>query len=82
VTFWLGVAVAYIVIISTGLAIGRFLGERYGRGRGGNAEPTPAPTAPKPAFGATFDVPALGSAFDRALLPGAFAEVAAEALTG
>lgn len=74
-TFWLGVAVAYLVIISAGLALGRYLGEQHGRGRGGGTEPVQPPVAPKPTHGMTFDVPPLGSAFDRALLPGAFADL-------
>ena len=75
-TFWVGIAVAYVVLASLGLAFGRFLAERFPhRGNGGGQigpEPAPAPTGPSHAL----DCPPLGSAFDRALLPGAFDEPA------
>jgi hypothetical protein len=71
-TFWIGVVVLYVVVISMGLALGRYFADRFrndGRGgHGGTDEPTPAPTGPSFAL----DCPPLGSAFDRALLPGAF----------
>jgi hypothetical protein len=74
VTFWVGVAVAYLVIMSVGLSIGRCLAERFPRrddGRGPERDPVPTPTGPS--FAAEWEP--LGSAFDRALLPGAFDEV-------
>lgn len=70
-TFWVGVAVAYVVIMSLGLALGRCLADRYPRrddGRGPDREPVPTPSGPSFAI----DWEPLGSAFDRALLPGAF----------
>lgn len=69
-TFWVGVAVGYVVIVNVGLVLGRLLAHRYPRrGDGGTApEPTPEPYGPTHAL----DCPPLGSAFDRALLPGAF----------
>jgi hypothetical protein len=72
VTFWVGVTLAYVVVASLGLALGRYLDDRFPRGgRGGGhwrPEPAPAPKGPSHAL----DCPPLGSAFDRALLPGAF----------
>jgi len=71
VTFWVGVAVSYAVIISLGLSFGRYLADRFPRrddGRGPDVEPTPMPKGPS----FTVDWEPLGSAFDRALLPGAF----------
>jgi hypothetical protein len=75
-TFWLGVAVAYVLVVALGLSIGRYLAERD-PGRDGGIEPFPSndPLTPAPTFG--LEVPPLGSAFDRALLPGAFDEVSA-----
>ena len=73
-TFWVGVAVAYVVIVALGLALGGFLGERFRRDNGGGQiDPgwTPAPSGPRHAL----EVPPLGSAFDRALLPGVFEPV-------
>jgi hypothetical protein len=75
-TFWIGVTVAYVVVASLGLALGRFLADRFprrdsGGGRSG-PQPAPAPKGPKHAL----ECPPLGSAFDRALLPGAFAQPA------
>lgn len=70
-TFWVGVAVAYVVIISLGLSLGRYLADRFPRrddGRGPDLEPAPTPGGPSFAL----DWEPLGSAFDRALLPGAF----------
>ena len=73
-TFWVGVAVAYVVIVALGLWLGGYLGERFRRGNGGGqADPSgaPAPVGPTHAL----EVPPLGSAFDRALLPGVFEPV-------
>ncbi len=70
-TFWLEVALAYLLLIAGGLALGRFLALRFpGNGWGGPSDdPTPpAPSDPTHAV----EWPPLGSAFDRALLPGAF----------
>ena len=70
-TLWLGVAVAYLVIVNVGLLLGRFIAHRFPRrdgGGGAGPAPTPAPVGPTHAL----DCPALGSAFDRALLPGVF----------
>ena len=71
-TFWLGVSVAYVVVVLVGLSLGRHLAERYDGPGGGDAYPNDLPVPPGPAF--ALDVPPLGSAFDRALLPGAFEE--------
>jgi hypothetical protein len=72
VTFWIGVAVAYVILASVGLALGRHLGERFPRRDNGGGlhrpDPVPTPTGPSHALAC----PPLGSAFDRALLPGAF----------
>lgn len=75
-TFWVGVAVAYVVLASLGLAFGHFLAERFPHGDngGGHAGPEPAPVPPGPSH--ALECPPLGSAFDRALLPGAFDEPA------
>jgi len=75
VTFWVGVAVAYAIVLSLGLTLGRFLAERFqGRDQGGGGlRPDRAPTPSGPSH--ALDVPPLGSAFDRALLPGAFDDV-------
>ena len=73
-TFWVGVAVAYVVIVALGLALGSYLGERFRRDNGGGqSDPgtSPAPVGPTHAL----EVPPLGSAFDRALLPGVFEPV-------
>ena len=70
-TFWVGVAVAYVVIVAVGLSLGSFFGERFrGDNGGGQTDPSgaPAPVGPTHAL----EVPPLGSAFDRALLPGVF----------
>ena len=71
-TFWLNVAVGYLLLLGVGTAIGVYLGLRRRRGGGG---PVVAPMAPAPS-GPTLalDCSPLGSAFDRALLPGAFDE--------
>jgi hypothetical protein len=72
--FWVGVAVAYAVIMSLGLSLGRYLAERFPRGDGGRGrdlEPVPTPSGPS--FSVGWEP--LGSAFDRALLPGAFDDV-------
>lgn len=70
-TFWVGVAVAYVVIVALGLSFGSFLGERFRRDNGGGQTEPNGPSAP---VGPThaLEVPPLGSAFDRALLPGVF----------
>lgn len=70
-TFWVGVAVAYVLIVNAGLFLGRLLANRYPRRDGGGGTP-PAPM-PQP-YGPSHatDCPPLGSAFDRALLPGVF----------
>jgi hypothetical protein len=72
VTFWVGVAVAYVIVVGCGLSLGRYLAERFPRhGHGGGLGPdlpTPTPYGPTHAM----QCPPLGSAFDRALLPGAF----------
>lgn len=76
-TFWMGVAVAYVALAAVGLSVGRYLGERFRRndnGGGGQFDPSPAPAPIGPSF--ALEVPPLGSAFDRALLPGAFDEPA------
>ncbi|MDQ1555748.1 MAG: hypothetical protein QOI02_750 [Actinomycetota bacterium] len=75
-TFWVGVAVVYAIVLSLGLTLGRYLAERFpGRDQGGGRQdPQPAPVPPGPSYALEF--PALGSAFDRALLPGAFDEAA------
>jgi hypothetical protein len=76
VTFWVGVAVAYVVLTSLGLAFGGYLAARFPRrdqgGGQGDPQPTPGPRGPSHAL----ECPPLGSAFDRALLPGAFDEPA------
>lgn len=71
-TFWIGVAIVYAIVLSLGLTLGRYLAERFpGRDQGGGRrDPQPAPTPSGPSH--ALDVPPLGSAFDRALLPGAF----------
>ena len=71
-TFWVGVAVVYAIVLSLGLTLGRYFAERSARGDsgGGSYDPMPAPVPPGPAHAIEF--PPLGSAFDRALLPGAF----------
>ena len=67
-TFWTGVAVGYVVTVAIGLAVGRLIAERFGRGDDGrHREPAPAPVGPSHALD---DCPPLGTAFDRALLPG------------
>ena len=71
-TFWVGVAVAYVVIMALGLSLGRYFGERlrrHGDG-GGQVDPGAAPTPIGPTH--ALECPPLGSAFDRALLPGVF----------
>lgn len=73
-TFWVGVAVAYVVIVALGLSLGGFLAERFRRDNGGgqiHPDGAPTPGGPRHAL----DVPPLGSAFDRALLPGVFEPV-------
>jgi hypothetical protein len=74
VTFWLGVAVVYAIVLSLGLTLGRYFAERFPRGDQGGGrpdpQPVPAPSGPSHAV----DFPPLGTAFDRALLPGAFDE--------
>ena len=73
-TFWVGVAVAYVVIVALGLALGGYLGERFRRDNGGGQfDPGSAPTPNGPRH--ALEVPPLGSAFDRALLPGVFEPV-------
>ena len=71
-TFWVGVAVAYVIVVGCGLTLGRYLSERFpGRANGGGLgsdHPAPTPYGPTHAM----ECPPLGSAFDRALLPGAF----------
>ena len=71
-TFWVGVAMAYVIVVSCGLSVGRFLAERFSRGDQGGGldagDPGPAPYGPTHAM----ECPPLGSACDRALLPGAF----------
>ena len=71
-TFWVGVAVVYAIVLSLGLTLGRYLAERFPRrDQGGgkqDPQPTPAPSGPSHAV----EFSPLGSAFDRALLPGAF----------
>jgi hypothetical protein len=77
VTFWVGVAVAYVVIVALGLSFGRYLGDRFRHGNGGGqADPGAAPTPSGPTHALAFSP--LGSAFDRALLPGVFDEPARE----
>ena len=75
-TFWVGVAVVYAIVLSLGLSLGRYFAERrHGRDQGGgqsSPQPAPAPAGPSHAL----EVPPLGSAFDRALLPGVFDEPA------
>jgi hypothetical protein len=74
VTFWVGVAVAYVVIVALGLSLGSYLGERFRRDNGGGqVDPGSAPTPVGPRH--SLEVPPLGSAFDRALLPGVFEPV-------
>jgi hypothetical protein len=72
VTFWVGVAVVYAIVLSLGLTLGHYLADRFpGRDEGGGRQdPQPAPTPPGPSH--ALEAPPLGSAFDRALLPGAF----------
>jgi hypothetical protein len=73
VTFWVGVAVAYVVIMALGLSLGRYLGDRFRDGNGGgHVDPHVSPTPAGPTHALEF--PPLGSAFDRALLPGVFDE--------
>lgn len=71
-TFWVGVAVVYAIVLSLGLALGRYLAERFPRRDqgGGHQDPQPAPVPSGPSH--AIEVPPLGSAFDRALLPGVF----------
>lgn len=71
-TFWVGVAVVYAIVLSLGLTLGRYFAERFRGGDqgGGSYDPFPAPAPPGPTHAMEF--PPLGSAFDRALLPGAF----------
>ena len=75
-TFWVGVAVIYAIVLSLGLTLGRYFAERFhGRDQGGgqhHPQPTPVPSGPSHAV----EFPPLGSAFDRALLPGVFDEPA------
>ncbi|MDQ1685251.1 MAG: hypothetical protein QOC82_1988 [Frankiaceae bacterium] len=74
-TFWLGVATTYAVIITVGLGLGSLLASRFPRrnGGGGSDAPTPAPyDGPSLALA---DVPPLGSEFDRQFLPAAFADL-------
>ena len=75
-TFWTGVAIAYVVIMALGLSLGRYLGERFRRhgNGGGQVDPGSAPTPAGPRH--ALEAPPLGSAFDRALLPGVFDEPA------
>jgi len=72
VTFWVGVAVVYAIVLSLGLTVGRYLAARFpGHDQGGGSQdPQPAPNPRGPSH--ALDVPPLGSAFDRALLPGVF----------
>jgi hypothetical protein len=72
VTFWLNVALAYLVLLAVGTLIGAYFGSRRRRGdSGGWSEPiVPEPFGPS----LTLDCPPLGSAFDRALLPDAFVD--------
>ncbi len=68
-TFWLNVAMGYLLLLGVGSAIGAYLGSRRRRdgGGGGSTEPvTPKPSGPTLAL----HCPPLGSAFDRHLLPG------------
>ena len=71
-TFWLNVALGYLLLLGVGSAIGAYLGSRRRRGGGGGG--TTEPIAPHP-YGPSLalDCPPLGRAFDRALLPDAFA---------
>jgi hypothetical protein len=75
-TFWVGVTVAYVLVASLGLALGRYLSDRFPRRDhgGGQAGPQPAPAPKGPSH--ALECPPLGSAFDRALLPGAFEQPA------
>lgn len=72
-TFWLNVALGYLLLLAVGTALGLVIGSR--RRRGGGSGGTPEPVTPEPS-GPTLalDCPPLGSAFDRALLPGAFTD--------
>ena len=71
-TFWLNVALGYVLLLGLGTAIGALLGSRRrGDGGGSGKDPAvPGPTDPTHAL----ECPPLGSAFDRALLPAAFAD--------
>lgn len=82
-TFWLVVALGYLLLLGAGLAVGRWLGERFGGSdpSGGADRPAPAP-ADGPAFAVQLTAAGflpLGSAFDRELLPEAFADEPAPA---
>jgi len=71
-TFWTGVAVAYVLILALGLSLGRYIADRFtGRGDGGTGTPDPAPEPVGPTHSLEA-CPPLGSTFDRALLPGVF----------
>jgi hypothetical protein len=54
-TFWLGVAVAYSIIIAVGLAIGLALSQRFPRRDGGTEYEPPVP-APTPGGGLAIDL--------------------------
>jgi hypothetical protein len=81
-TFWMGVATAYAVIITVGVALGSLLAGRFPNRGGGRGFDSPPPTPyGGPSFAADlpgdlpFGVPPLGSDFDRELLPAAFVDV-------
>jgi hypothetical protein len=72
-TFWLHVAVGYVLILGIGLTVGHYLSSKFpGRGHGGGSHRYDPTEPPAPTFGAEW--PELGSEFDRTLLPGAFAD--------
>ena len=59
-TFWTGVAIAYVVIMALGLSLGRYLGERFRRhgNGGGQVDPGSAPTPAGPRH--ALEAPPLG----------------------
>lgn len=71
-TFWLEIALAYLLLLAVGLTVGRLLSARRDGGPGGTPYGDPGAGPGGPGLAAAW-LP-LGSDFDRAFLPAAFAD--------